>query len=61
MQVESAKAKLEAMKFEAKGNIDLLTPEYIELQRTKALKPTDKLYFGEQVGNIWKLLKNDKI
>jgi hypothetical protein len=61
IEVESAKAKLKAMKFEAEWNKYLLTPEYIELERTKALKPTDKLYFGEQVGNIWKLLKNDKI
>lgn len=51
--VEAAKAKLEAMKLEAKGNKELFTPEYQQVERTKAIGRNVKIYYGKEVDKVF--------
>jgi hypothetical protein len=55
IQVEAAKAKLEAMKLEAIGNKELLTEPYLEKERTTALGKMNKVFYGPDVGKVFRL------
>lgn len=55
IQVEEARAKLETMKLEAEGNQKLLTSEFLELQKTKELGKNNKIFYGSDIGNVFRL------
>ena len=53
--VEAARRTLEAMKLEATGNKELLTLEYRDIERTKALGNNLKIYYGEDVAKVFRI------
>lgn len=55
IQVEAAKAKLEAMKLEAAGNQKLLTKEYLEKERGANLGKLNKVFYGANIGDVFRL------
>lgn len=55
IQVEAAKAKLEATKLEAIGNKELLTEAYLEKERSTALGQMNKVYYGSDVDKVFRL------
>lgn len=59
IKVENAKARLEEMKLEAEGNKELLTAEYRDNERTKALGKMNKAYYGDKIGDVFRL-KHEK-
>lgn len=54
--VEAAKAKLEEMKLEAKGNKELLTVEYRDHARTRAITNNAKIYFGDAIRDVYPVM-----
>merc|ERR1712013_548462 len=50
---QMAKASAEAIREEAEANKQLLTPEYLELQRFKAIVSNSKLIFGDIPQNVF--------
>ena len=56
IQVAAAKAKLEEMKLEALGNKELLTPEYRDHARIRAITNNAKIYFGDAIRDVYPVM-----
>lgn len=56
IKVETAKSELEARKLKAKGNKELLTPEYRDHARTGAITNNAKIYFGDAIRDVFPVM-----
>ena len=56
IEVEAAKSELEATKLKAKGNKELLTPEYRDHARTGAITNNAKIYFGDAIRDVFPVM-----